>query len=87
MQNSATYGKIAETPYRISIPTKVPEEVKLPDIRSRTTQKFTDKDMEYSQTERPENYEIFQIQKIQKKDKRTTCLGQGSVEYCTMKPK
>lgn len=87
MQNSLTFGEIAKQPYRVSVPRKPPKDIVPPDIRSRTSQKMTDRDMEYCQTAKPSNYEVFIEVPLQKKDKRTTCLAQGSEAYQTSKKK
>lgn len=87
MQNSCMFGEVAKQPYRISIPRKEPIDPEPPAIRSRITQKFTDRDMEFYQTEEPTDYKIFIEKKLRKKDKRVTCIARGSVEYGTAKSK
>lgn len=85
MQNSCYFGEVAKTSYRVSVPRKDPEEIKKPDIRSRETRNFKERDMEFSQTEQPVDYEVFIQKPLKKIDKRTTCLRAGSQEYHTMK--
>ncbi len=87
MQNSCSYGDVAKTPWRVSVPRKPPEEVKKPDIRSRETRNFKERDMEYSQTEQPVDYEVFIRKPMKKSDKRTTCIRAGSEEYQTQRRK
>jgi hypothetical protein len=83
MQNSCVWGNVALQPPILSIPRKPPEEVKAPALRSKITSKFTDRDMEYFQTELPQDYQVFIQVPLRKKDKRATCIRSGSVEYQT----
>lgn len=84
MQNSLVYGKLAENPFHRYIPVKEKEEPKMPFIKSKNTQRMSDRDMEYCQTMKPDDYTPFIIVPMQKRDKRTTCLKNGSVEYGTV---
>jgi len=78
------YGDIATRPYQISIPQPEKKDALLPDIRSQTTRKLTKKQYEYCQTEKPINYQVFDIQKMKSIDKRATCVKSGSEIYQTL---
>jgi len=84
MQNSCVWGHEATKPHTLSVPRKIPEEVKPPCIRSRWTSKFTDKDMEFFQTETSHDYKPFIELPARKRDKRATCIRNGSEEYQTL---
>lgn len=83
MQNSLTFGEIAKQPYRVQVPQKEPKEILPPDIRSRTTQTFTDRDMDFCQTVQAIDYHPFKEIPMRKKDKRSTCTKKGSQLYQT----
>lgn len=88
MQNSCAFGKEAcADAYRMKVPMEEKKDPIIPDIRSRTTQKFSDRQMEYAPTEQPTNYDIFPVQKMKKTDKRVTCCKKGTEEYQTIPTK
>jgi len=88
MQNSCAYGKEAcSEGYRMKVPMEEKKDPIVPDIRSRTTQKFSDRQLEYAPTENATNYDIFPVQKMKKTQKRVTCCKKGSEEYQTIAPK
>jgi hypothetical protein len=74
MQNSLTFGEVAKETWRLHVPRKIPEDVKAPNIRSTNNREFTQKDMEYTQTERSELYTPFIVKPLRKCNKRATCI-------------
>jgi len=75
MQNSLAYGADCANLVKKFVPTKEQEAPKKPAIRSKNTRKLTGKKAEYTQTERPEEYEVFIKVPLPKEKKRSTCIG------------
>jgi len=85
MQNSCAYGPMATAEgYRLRVPTAEKKDPIIPDIRSKTTRQFSDRQMEYAQTEQPTNYDCFPVKKMKRGMKRVTCMKKGTEDYQTL---
>ncbi len=72
MQNSFLFNDAARDGFKIHIPRKEPEEVKLPGIKPQTTINLSERDMEFNMHDRLLHYNPFKISKLNKKSKTIT---------------